>query len=292
MLLVTCVDQLNGQESEEVWAWDGSSWQLINNGGPAPLVVTGIAYDTDQRLLFRYGGLPLDSNTCDRTELVWTAATGWDRPAIVDTPQPEACDHIKLIYDATRGQIVMFGGGQLQELSELTTTWDGEAWHEGVADRGPAPRAHHELVYDATHEQTFLYGGFDGSQVFDDFWSWDGEAWSELDFEGPGPRSHAAMAASPEALLLFGGATSTSTFGSLTDETWLLTDGAWTSLDVEGPSARGSAALGYDRHRDVFVLYGGFSADGGELGDTWEFDGSAWSCFKRCETEAATRSSV
>jgi hypothetical protein len=32
------------------------------------------------------------------------------------------------------------------------------------------------------------------------------------------------------------------------------------------------------------VLYGGFGADGGELNDTWEFDGTAWKCADNCET--------
>jgi hypothetical protein len=30
------------------------------------------------------------------------------------------------------------------------------------------------------------------------------------------------------------------------------------------------------------VLYGGFARDGSELGDTWEFDGSAWECVDNC----------
>ncbi len=280
MLLVTCVDQLNGQDSEEIWAWDGAVWELVDDEGPEPLVVTGVAYDTDQQLIFRYGGLPLDSNDCVAEPWVWDS-DGWRGVDIIDTPAPAACDHLKLAYDAARQAILTFGGGQLQELSTETWAWNGEDW-DLLADDGPGPRAHHELVYDAAHEQTLLYGGYDGTQVFDDFWSWDGSAWEELDFDGPGPRSHAAMAASPEALLLFGGATSTSTFGSLTNETWLLTDGAWTNLDVEGPSARGSAALAYDNGREVWVLYGGFGRDGGELGDTWEFDGSNWSCVSAC----------
>lgn len=82
-------------------------------------------------------------------------------------------------------------------------------------------------------------------------------------------------------MLLFGGATRTSTFGSLRNDTWLLTNGAWSQVEGDGPSTRGSPAMGYDAGRDVFVLYGGFDAGGALLGDTWEWDG-AWQCKAGC----------
>ncbi len=120
--------------------------------------------------------------------------------------------------------------------------------------------------------------------MFDDLWAWDGSAWEELTVggEGPGPRSHHGLAASPAGLLLFGGATRTSTFDSLVDETWLLVGDQWTRLDASGPSARGLPALGYDPDRDVIVLYGGFDADGAALADTWEWDGASWRCVAGC----------
>jgi len=128
-----------------------------------------------------------------------------------------------------------------------------------------------------------LFGGLDNSRVFDDLWAWDGSAWSELPVQGdaPGPRSHHGLAAGPDGVLLFGGATSTSTFASLVDETWLLAEDRWSQLDGPGPSARGLPALGYDPDRDVFVLYGGFDPDGAALDDTWEWDG-AWRCVAGC----------
>ena len=58
--------------------------------------------------------------------------------------------------------------------------------------------------------------------------------------------------------------------------------GSWSQLDIEGPPERLSPALGYDARREVWVMYGGFGADGSELGDTWEFDGSTWECSQEC----------
>jgi len=186
-----------------------------------------------------------------------------------------------MAYDEAREMTVLVGGGKLQNLSRETWGWDGEAWSR-LATSGPAPRAHHGLVYDANHEQALLYGGIDNTSIFDDFWSWDGQAWAELDFPGPGTRSHFGFAVNPEGLLLFGGATGNSTFDTLTAETWFLTDGAWSNLSIPGPSPRGSPALAYDPVAHRWLLYGGFDATGAELGDTWTFDGSAWSCLDRC----------
>jgi hypothetical protein len=143
--------------------------------------------------------------------------------------------------------------------------------------------AHHGLVYDPTHERTLLYGGIDNTNIFDDFWRWDGAAWSHFDVAyDPGARSHFGFAAGPDELMLFGGATGNNTFATLTGETWILFSGLPAQREVPGPSPRGSPALAYDPIRSVYVLYGGFDSTGAELGDTWEFDGAAWSCVDRC----------
>ena len=39
--------------------------------------------------------------------------------------------------------------------------------------------------------------------------------------------------------------------------------------------------MGYDPGRGTFVLYGGFGADGGLLGDTWEW-ADGWKCRSGC----------
>jgi hypothetical protein len=90
------------------------------------------------------------------------------------------------------------------------------------------------------------------------------------------------MAASPEGMLVFGGATGVSTFSSVVDETWFLTRGAWSQLAGEAPSPRLLPALGYDIEHDVMVLYGGFSASNTPLADTWVWDHS-WSCVAGCD---------
>jgi hypothetical protein len=123
--------------------------------------------------------------------------------------------------------------------------------------------------------------------MFGDSWVWDGSGWEESDLDGgmpPSARSHHGLAVGAPGPLVFGGATSTSTFDSLVDETWFYEYFGWRQVAADGPhpSARGLPALGYDVGREVFVLYGGFTADGAALSDTWEFRGGAWSCLEGC----------
>lgn len=280
LLLVTCVNQLDPTDNEQIWAWDGTAWSLVFEEGPAPVVVTAAAWDSWREVLVRYGGLPMDSNDCVAETWEWSGVDWHTMPGTTDR-HPTACDHMKLAYDEAKATTLLTGGGRLQDLSAETWGWDGETWSL-LASRGPAPRAHHGFVYDAAHGESLLYGGIDNTSIFDDFWSWDGQTWTELDFAGPGTRSHFGLAVNDDGLLLFGGATGNSTFATLSDDTWFLTNGSWSQIETPGPSPRGSPALAFDPVARQWLLYGGFDASGAELGDTWAFDGSAWGCLDRC----------
>ena len=278
LLLTNCIDQGDMASVETVWTWDGEAWELLSDDGPPAHVVTGFGWDADRDVLVRYGGIPLPSQTCSTETWEWDT-TEW-RQIVADPPEP--CDHLELAWDASAGRTLLVGGGRGQGLAPGTWAWDGSAWSQ-LTDAGPPPRAHHGFVTDESNERALVYGGLDNMRVFADLWAWDGSGWAELpvEGEGPGPRSHHGLAAGASGVLLFGGATRTSTFGSLVDETWLLADGQWSRLDGPGPSARGLPALGYDPDREVFVLYGGFGPEGAPLADTWEWDG-AWRCLAGC----------
>jgi hypothetical protein len=264
---------------ETVWAWDGTRWELLDGDGPPATVVTGMAWDDDRDVLVRYGGIPLPSQSCDPATWEWSLEGGWRE---IDAEPPVPCDHVELTADPSADRLLMVGGGRGPEPLAGTWAWDGAAW-TAVADAGPPPRGHHGLVTDAADGTAIVFGGYDGLRVFDDLWAWDGSAWEEVEVTGaaPGPRSHHGFAIGPEAVLMVGGATTTSTFRSLVADTWLLADGGWSRVAGAGPSARGLPALGYDPTRDVFVLHGGFDASGAALADTWEWDG-AWRCLAGC----------
>lgn len=51
---------------------------------------------------------------------------------------------------------------------------------------------------------------------------------------------------------------------------------AWKERQVSGPSKRGHHAMAYDRARGVTVVHGGHVDPSGLNGETWEWDGTAW----------------
>jgi hypothetical protein len=281
VLLISCIPSSVRQSSPNIiWGWNGERWRRVTEGGPQMLLLGGAAYDEKRNVVVMYGGYSWETNSCERETWEWDGET-WTQK---DVESPTACDHLKMVYDASRSEVILFGGGdENQNLSTETWSWDGQAWTM-LSESGPPGRAHFGFVYDPVHEQGLMYGGY-ADRIMDDFWTWRDGEWQTLNFPGPGPLSHIGMASDHDtnALVLFGGATSTSTFSSLSDQTWKLANGAWSELSLEDhPSTRGSPAMVYDPVRKRIVLYGGFAPDRSELNDTWEWDGSQWHCLVNC----------
>lgn len=282
VLLIGCVPGSVRQDRPNIiWGWNGERWRRVTEGGPQMPLLGGAAYDEQRNVVVVYGGYSWSNDTCMRETWEWDGETWTEKEA----ESPTACDHLKMVYDASPGEVLLFGGGdENQNLSTETWSWNGEAWTM-VGESGPPGRAHFGFVYDPVHEQSLMYGGY-ADRIMDDFWTWRDGEWQPIDFPGPGPLSHFGMASdqNANALIIFGGASSTSTFSSLSDKTWKLANGSWSELSLEDhPSTRGSPAMVYDPRRKRVVLYGGFAPDRNDLNDTWEWDGSGWQCIVNCE---------
>ncbi|CAG7645011.1 cadherin-like beta sandwich domain-containing protein [Paenibacillus allorhizosphaerae] len=157
-------------------------------------------------------------------------------------------------------------------------------WERVDLNLKPDPRQAASMVYDENAGNVIMFGGADdGGRPFDETWIWDGreKKWEELLDLSPKPpkRKSAAMAydAVNKKVLLFGGEGES----GLLNDTWLW-DGInakWeqvTGLAV-APSARGGAQISYDGEQ--LVLFGGYSGTGNSkppLGDTWLWNGTAW----------------
>ena len=281
VLLIGCVPGSVRQTTPNIiWGWNGERWRRVTEGGPQMLLLSGAAYDEKRNVLVMYGGYSWSGDGCVRETWEWDGQD-WIQK---DAESPTACDHLEMIYDASREEVILFGGGdENQNLSSETWSRNGEEWTLLDSD-GPPGRAHFGFVYDPVHEQALLYGGY-ADQILDDFWRWRDGAWQSINLAGPGPLSHLGMASDQDAneLIIFGGASSISTFSSLSDRTWKLTNGAWLEVPLEEhPSERGSPAMAYDPQRQRIVLYGGFASDRSDLVDTWEWDGNQWQCIHNC----------
>ncbi len=97
----------------------------------------------------------------------------------------------------------------------------------------------------------------------------------------PSPRTRVAMTYDPvrNVVVLFGGYSGSAPV----DDTWELSTAdcmtwTWTRRTPSGPvpAPRFDAQLAFDPVRQVSVLFGGQSATSMNLGDTWEWNGTAW----------------
>jgi PKD domain/Galactose oxidase, central domain len=77
-------------------------------------------------------------------------------------------------------------------------------------------------------------------------------------------------------LVLFGGCSATAC--PVPAATWKFAGGNWSEVPVSGPEppARSYASMTYDSKDGYVVLFGGWSASGQPLNDTWSYSGGAW----------------
>jgi hypothetical protein len=202
-------------------------------------------------------------------------------PAPADPP-PSA-GH-ELVWHDALGAVVLVNaglGGVADPPREEPTrlwAWDGERWSL-LAGGGPPVRNLGAVAYDARREVIVLHGGtYDAEHSYGDTWEWShAGGWTRRDEAGPGVRDHAQMAydAVRERVVLFGGQ---SELGAYPATTWTWDGAAWEEIAAApaGPSPRVHHALAWDPDLEAVILFGGHDPGSGDLGDTWTFDGSAW----------------
>lgn len=197
------------------------------------------------------------------------------QPAGAQASVPPGYDRPVMVYDAARGVIVHFGGGDNIRLSSGETwEWNGSAWTKRDV-QGPSGRFAHNMVYDTRRHRAVLYGGGAyGADPTSETWEFDGTRWEQRDSgnASPGPRGGFGMAydSARGRTVLYGG------YGAndrtVTGETWEWDGTRWQRLDIPGPTSRAFIRMAYDARRQRVVAFGG--RGGGA--ETWEFDGRQW----------------
>lgn len=199
-----------------------------------------------------------------------------------DSPLPRA--HHALVYDAAREIVLLtagstpLDGGKSFRFFNDVWGFDGAKWRP-LAESGDRISGV-GLAFDSRRGRVVSFGGYDGRSL-DAVRTFDGTAWATL---GRLPEMAAAEPgfaydSARDKFVLFGGSAAR---GLARGETWELADGTtWSKVDVPGPPARQGHAMTFDAKRNRVVLFGGMgSAAPGErppsLGDTWEYDGRAW----------------
>lgn len=301
----------------DLWAWDGTSWSLLDAGGsgPTPRQGAGMAYDPVRGRMVLFGGRGASGVLGDLWE--WTG-TGWvERTAAAPRPDPRV--DAAVAFDAARGELLLFGGYDgWAGLFEDVWSWDGSGW----TDRSPSavfPPALYDaaMAYDVDRGRLVLFGGSLSSAGT---WEWDGARWQDVTpATSPSPRRDPAMVYDEARgrVVLYGGTEgstwrydtwewdgtawtqfiSSSTphvtfpelaYDPLRQRVVLVgasgvtyernASGTWRSMSSSGPPATYDHVLVYDRAHGEVVLGGGLLvADDTEQPYTWGWNGASWS---------------
>jgi len=228
---------------------------------------------------------------------IWTA--------IPSSPSPGTTFNL-LAFDTNTSRTLAFGGVDVT-TTQITQTntlwaWDGATWTQlctspSCSGGAPTVRAGHAMTFDSIRSRLVVFGGetFAGNQVtanFTDTWEWDGSYWSRMCANGA--CSTVSMNATFGAMafdsdrgkaVLFGGSTCESaacTMEYAQFGTWEWDGSKWDVVcGIKGssctavPPPRNNPGMVYDSKRRRSVLFGG-SWNGTRLGDTWEWNGTAW----------------
>ena len=204
------------------------------------------------------------------------------REQLIPTP-PGRFAHA-MCFDTVRGVTVMFGG-EVEPGQEFGDTWtyDGSSWQSHEVS-GPSPRSTASLAFDEARGEAVLFGGSaqtDSGRVHNsDTWLWDGTTWTLASEEGPDARNLHAMVYDPDRgrVVLIGGVRYDPGCGCWVhlQDTWEWDGSSW-SQSVAPPTPWGNQAAFFDHQLGETIVFGGASSQGGgTLGDTYSFDGSAW----------------
>jgi hypothetical protein len=169
----------------DTWEWDGLAWSRVSTAGPAARFPGATTYDAARGEVLLFGGHSPSASGSSRD---WGDTWGWDgsawREYTPDGPTPGARPATRAAFDASREQVLLFGGagsGNNAAAWGDTWVWDGARWTDLEAD-GPAPREWHALAYDPERALVLLFGGYSGppflgTAPLTDTWAWDGDAW-------------------------------------------------------------------------------------------------------------------
>jgi len=275
-----------------VCGMEAPRWTELQPGTSPPAVANrALAHDPALGTVF-FGGAHRDPNGAVIYHDETWAFDGVSWSGVAGSVPPARASH-GMVFDAARGELVLFGGMN-SDVSPYTfsDTWvlDGSGWLRVMGVPQPPARSWFGMAFDAARDVVVLFGGYSPDRaVGGDTWEWDGTAWLDTTpATSPPTRLGLSLAydAARGRMVLFGGRDPGE---GLLGDTWEYDGTSWVETTPgASPEARHSHALVYDAARARVVLFGG-CAENGSLGcarwlaDTWEYDGASW-----VETSPAT----
>jgi hypothetical protein len=166
--------------TRQTWAYDGSTWQNLNQDLPAtpdPVMQAQAVYDSCHQVLIL------------QTTWDWTYefdGSAWRikiQHSHSGLGMPSVLWNSNIVYDTYRRVIVNYGvNWESSEDPWRSETWefDGVKWQQVYPLQSPPPRSRHAMVFDEARGVTVLFGGRTQEGVLlNDLWEYDGVTWVE-----------------------------------------------------------------------------------------------------------------
>jgi hypothetical protein len=178
-----------------------------------------MTYDTLRQRTVLFGGysfLPPQSKYFDDT---WSW-DGMEWTQIADTGPSERA-FLPMVFDSSRGCLVLFGGSVPSGWLGNTWEWSEDAGWVERQDMGPQSIIYPTMAY--AEEHTVLYGFQSGDTGAGHTWEWDGSLWTQRQDMGPSARYGPALAynSQRDRVVLFGGSGYVPPYG-YSGDTWEL----------------------------------------------------------------------
>jgi hypothetical protein len=262
------------------WTWDGTDWTNVAPPGLRPPNQTNraVGYDEYRSRLVVFGGT---SNVDVESDLWEFDGTQWTEIAPPDGGLwPGGGQVPAFTFDESRSQLVLFGGSPDDGDGGQVWAWDGTEWTAQSYPEGPstffgAP----PIAWDRQTQSVLAFSSEPGKDGWVSDWQWDGGQWSPRTPAIPSPRSRVSLAYDSlhDKVVMFGGFNGNEYVDF--QQTWLWNGARWSIAPSDhSPPPRTEASMVFDASRGVTVLFGGvnYMVSDIELGDTWEWDGAAW----------------
>jgi hypothetical protein len=188
----------------DTWSFVGGKWSLIRtSAAPDGSYAATMAYNGVDGYVLLFGG---DGNYAGSMNDTWAYVGGvwtelmFNNCYIFCPADPEARELADLVYDASDGYVVLFGGLNDTTGVLFSDTWIfyGGSWYNVTSYAGTPPPARFgaSATYDAWDGYVLLYGGTNGYySVLGDTWNFTGGTWSQMSpASSPGAEANSAMA--------------------------------------------------------------------------------------------------
>jgi hypothetical protein len=269
-----------------------------------------MAYDSARGETILFGGQQTDG-ICDESGSNLCGGTykrdgfNWIKINPENSPVPRM-GH-KMVYDASREKIVLFGGYYFAGKDiffDETWEWDGFNWKKLDPETKPYSRYNHEMVYDSERGRVVMFGGvmpwyYGGTN--NETWEWDGTDWRQIagdsclggecyiceESDCPSPRYDFGMVydSNRKKTILYGGTFSLES--DPFDDAWEWDGKIWSKIEgsFDDIIPLTGLSMTYDRHKDRILFFGGVTTDNTLSEKTWEWDGTEITSFEHDSIE-------